>query len=286
MKRDMKHLVYFFLGTILWTWAFYFPIGIFQLDWSKGIGLALFLAGGPAPSFMGIIMVFKTFSRRQRADYFSRCVDFRRIGWWLLFPIILFPLLAALGISMDIALGGTLPGMTALNALTATALMIPVALFLYLWSGPLNEEFGWRGYALDPLLANFGFLRGSVILGFVWGMWHLPWCFMPGQVQRLDTFWLYILSLVGLSLTISLVYVRTGRSIFAAILMHLSSNLFTSQLLSPTSAQYEIWRMILLCVLGGVIGGYAVYKRDGLLTGFRQEIELVQGNPDMVAASA
>jgi len=262
----MKRLVFFFLGTILWTWAFYFPIGIFQLDWSKGIGLALFLAGGPAPSLMGIIMVIKTYARQQRQDYFARCFDFRRSGWWFLFPIILFPLLAVIGIALDIASGGTLPGMAALYTLAANPLMIPVALFLYLWSGPLNEEFGWRGYALDPLLANFGFLRGSVILGFVWAIWHLPWCFMPGQVQRLDTFWLYILSLVGLSLAISLVHVTTGRSIFAAILMHLGSNLFMSQLLSPTSAPYEIWRMLLLCVVGGVVAGYAIYKRDELMT--------------------
>lgn len=278
MKRDMKHLVYFFLGALLWTWVFYFPIGIFHLDWSSGIGLALFLAGGPAPSLMGIIMVFKTYSRGQKRDYFARCIDFRRVGWWFIFPAILFPVLAATGIAIDVALGGALPGMDALKTLAANPLMIPVALFLYLWSGPFNEEFGWRGYALDPLLASFGFVRGSVILGFVWGIWHLPWCFMPGQVQKLDTFWLYLLSLVGLSLVISLVYVKTHRSILAALLMHLGSNLFMSQLLSPTSAQYETWRMILLMLAGSLIAVYALRRPDDLMAGFWKEIVSVQHN--------
>ena len=270
MKKEIRHLVFFILGTLAWTWVFYFPIGIFQLDWSRGIGLALFLAGGPAPSIMGIIMVFKTYDRDQRWDYFGRCVDFRRIGWWFLFPAILFPALAAAGTAIDIALGGTLPGMEALKTLSANPLMLPVALFLYLWSGPFNEEFGWRGYALDPLLANFGFVRGSLILGFVWGLWHLPWCFIPGQVQKLDTFWLYILSLMGLSLVISLVYVKTRRSILAAVLMHLGSNLFMSQLLSPTSAQYETWRMILLIATGCVIAVYASRRLDDLMADFRK----------------
>ena len=277
MKKDMKHMISFFLVTFIWTWAFHFPIVWFHLDWSKGIGLLLFLAGGPAPSLMGIIMVFKTFNQRQRQDYFSRCTDLRRIGMWFLFPIILFPLLAVIGVVLDSASGGTMPGMAALNLFRTNPTMILGLLFLYLGSGPLNEEFGWRGYALDLLLVKFGFLRGSVIMGVVWGIWHLPWCFMAGQGQRFDTFWLYVLSLVGLSLAISLMYIKTDRSILAAIVMHFCSNLFTSQLLSPTSAQYETLRMILLCVLGCLVAGYAAYNRYGFSAQFRNEATMLHG---------
>jgi len=271
--KDLKHLIVFFLATIAWTWAFFIPIAIFNLDWSSGIGLILFLAGGPAPSLMGIVMVFITFNPIQRQDYFNRCIEFQRVGWWLLFPIGFFTVLAIAGIAIDIAQGGALPGMAAMKTLAGNPLMIPVALFLYLWSGPLNEEFGWRGYALDPLLSNFGFVRGSVILGVVWGIWHLPWCFMPGQVQQLGTFWLYILSLIGLSLVISLIYVKTRRSILAAILMHFSSNFLMSQLLTPVSTQYETWRMVLLSAAGCVIAGYAIYKKEKILAGFMKDIK-------------
>lgn len=46
MNKDLKRLIVFFLGTLAWTWAFYLPIGFFHLDWSRGIWLILFLAGG------------------------------------------------------------------------------------------------------------------------------------------------------------------------------------------------------------------------------------------------
>ncbi|MEJ5311815.1 MAG: CPBP family intramembrane glutamic endopeptidase [Anaerolineae bacterium] len=272
MKRETRSLLYFFLGTLLWTWLFYFSIAIFRLEWSSGLGLVLFIAGGPAPSFMGLLLVWKTYTPQQKRDYFARCIDVRRVGWWFLFAPLLFIVLAAVGVVMAGAFKGELPGMEALKTLAANPLMIPLALFLYLWSGPFNEEFGWRGYALDPLLARLGFVRGSAILGFVWGIWHLPWCFMPGQTQQLSTFWLYILSLIGLSLMMSLVYIRTRRSILSALWMHFSSNFFMSQLLSPTSAQYEIWRMILLCVLGCAVVVYVVYKGDALMADFEEGI--------------
>ncbi|HWR24011.1 MAG TPA: CPBP family intramembrane glutamic endopeptidase, partial [Feifaniaceae bacterium] len=63
----------------------------------------------------------------------------------------------------------------------------PMSFLLFIFSayffGPANEEFGWRGYALDRMLSQFGFLKGSIALGFFWGLWHLPWCFYAGQWQ-------------------------------------------------------------------------------------------------------
>lgn len=47
----------------------------------------------------------------------------------------------------------------------------------------MNEEFGWRSYALDKMLIRYGFVKGSLMLGFVWGLWHLPWIFFSGQWQ-------------------------------------------------------------------------------------------------------
>jgi membrane protease YdiL (CAAX protease family) len=285
MAKESKHLIIFMIGALAWTWVFYFPIGIFQLDQSRGIGLALFLAGGPAPSFMGLIMVFKTYTPVQRRDYFARCIDFRRLGWWFLIPLLLSPLLAVVVTGISLLFGGDLPGMAALQTLLTNPLLIPLALFLYLWSGPLNEEFGWRGYALDPLLVRFGFIRGSAILGLIWGLWHLPWCFMAGQSQKLETFGLYVLSVVGLSFFMTLLYIKTRRSILAAILMHFSSNFFMSQLLSPTSEQYEIWRMVVWVIVGCALAGYAFYREDELLADFRQGLEKIEAKREETLSS-
>ncbi|HNT78188.1 MAG TPA: hypothetical protein PKH77_24505 [Anaerolineae bacterium] len=61
MRKETRHLRIFLIGALLRTWAFYFPIGILQLDWFGRIGLALFIVGGPTPSFMGLIVGFTTY---------------------------------------------------------------------------------------------------------------------------------------------------------------------------------------------------------------------------------
>jgi membrane protease YdiL (CAAX protease family) len=38
----------------------------------------------------------------------------------------------------------------------------------------VGEEFGWRGFLQPHMIRAFGVTRGLIILGFVWGIWHLP----------------------------------------------------------------------------------------------------------------
>ena len=48
----------------------------------------------------------------------------------------------------------------------------------------IGEELGWRGYALPRLLAGRSALSASLILGALWGAWHLPTFFVPGAPQH------------------------------------------------------------------------------------------------------
>lgn len=44
-----------------------------------------------------------------------------------------------------------------------------------------GEEGGWRGFALPRLQKLSGPLRGSLILGILWGLWHVPLMLIPAQ---------------------------------------------------------------------------------------------------------
>ena len=51
---------------------------------------------------------------------------------------------------------------------------VPFALLTLLTAGPIQEELGWRGFALPRLQARLGPAAGTAAFGAVWAAWHLP----------------------------------------------------------------------------------------------------------------
>lgn len=239
-KSEDRNLILFFVITLAWTWICGFIPVILGLT-GTSIGTFIFYFGGGAPSVVGLFLVFLTYSKDQRKDYFKRCFSLKYMGWkWPLIVFSIFSVISIICIYVGVnLLGFDMPGMDFIHAIVENPLMLPVVILLSLVSGPLNEEFGWRGYSLDKLIVRFGFLKASLLLGFIWAIWHLAWYFTPGQAQydllqnSLFDAVMYVPSVMLLSVFVSFVYVKTKRSILAGALVHMLSNLLGSQLLSP-----------------------------------------------------
>jgi membrane protease YdiL (CAAX protease family) len=80
---------------------------------------------------------------------------------------------------------------TDLSPMPSPALILPALFITTLVTAPIinglfgfGEEFGWRGYLL-PKLMVLGKLKAYLLLGIVWGLWHLPLILIgftyPGQ---------------------------------------------------------------------------------------------------------
>lgn len=187
MKKinDSERNIYpFFVITLLWTWGFGFSPVILGLQGTP-LGTFLFYFSGGAPSVVGLFFVFLTYSKNKRRNYFHRCFNFKQMGIKCLFALLLFfSIIAIIGIFIGISFfHSPMPEVTFIKMLIKRPYMLPLIIFVSIISGPLNEEFGWRGFALDILLKKRGFWSASAILGFIWAIWHLPWYFMPGQAQ-------------------------------------------------------------------------------------------------------
>ena len=100
-----------------------------------------------------------------------------------------------------------------------------VLVLLFLVFLAVGEELGWRGYALPGLQRRFGPLGASLILGLLWGIWHIPMFYVPGSVQYGLPIPGYILATIGYSLIYTCIVNGARGSVLLACLYHAASNL-------------------------------------------------------------
>jgi membrane protease YdiL (CAAX protease family) len=87
-----------------------------------------------------------------------------------------------------------------------------------------GEEVGWRGYALPRLAKRVGLGAASVLLGAIWAIWHLPLFFLPGGGTEGQSFPIYLLHVVAVSVAMAWLYWKTDGSLLLTMLMHASVN--------------------------------------------------------------
>jgi membrane protease YdiL (CAAX protease family) len=91
--------------------------------------------------------------------------------------------------------------------------------------GAYPEEYGWRGYALPRLLKINSPLVASLVLGILWGIWHLPLHFIPTTTQYVIPIWQYLLQTIVLSILYTWLHKGTRGSVFIASMFHAFSNI-------------------------------------------------------------
>ena len=97
-----------------------------------------------------------------------------------------------------------------------------IPMFNYnLFGGPLFEEFGWRGFLQPRLQLRMPAWLAAVVTGVLWSAWHLP-LFLVGWGG--ESFMLFLLTLVGVSIVMAFAFNASGQSLVVAILMHSAFN--------------------------------------------------------------
>ena len=227
----------YFLATYVWSGVFGGLAILMDLSMETAAGLVLVLLAALGPMVNGIAFTYLTRDKEGRRNYWKRIIDFKRIpARWYLVIFLFVPILNGLAALLDVLTGGTGAtwGETALNFLTNPSSIILSILFASLF--PFIEELGWRGYVLDRLQEKNNALASSLILGFVWSLWHLPTFFIRDSYQAglgigTSAFWWFFAGIIPLTFAFTWIYNDTNRSTLAVILFHSMVN-FTGELLT------------------------------------------------------
>ncbi len=211
---------------------FILAYGLSWLCWSLGAWLAsargtLIWAGAIMPAVSAFVLL--GFSEgRAGVEKLLRKLLVWRVGvqWYLvalLSPMAIvmaaLPFHAWLGGQFLPALGA---GIWSQILPSAGVLVLLIATFGILISA--GEETGWRGHALPRLQARFGPWWASLIVGLLWGCWHLPLFLIPGTTQYGLAFPAFVLASIGYSVIYTCLCNRSRGSVLIASLFHSASN--------------------------------------------------------------
>ncbi len=192
------------------------------------------LWGFPAlfgPALAAIVVVAVADGRAGLKDLLGRVVRWRvGTGWYAValgLPVVLA--FAAAGLHLALGAGSSIE----FGGLSVLRFVVFVLI--------VGEELGWRGYALPKLLVGRSALSASLILGVLWGAWHLPTFFVPGTPQYGLPFSAFVLLTVAYSVLFTWVYLHTRGTVLMATLLHGTINLSQGVLLGGIDPAREYW---------------------------------------------
>ena len=227
-KYTLSAVFYFFLATFLVTWVFWSLPLLFQYGFIADLP-NWWGFGGFAPSVLGVLFVGYIKGKSGLKELFNRLIAFKA-NLKTYFLVVLLPLfLVAITLISSWLLFDVSFHWDKLPEIYIVPILFIQILFL---GGPLNEELGWRGFALPALLERYSFSKASTIIGVLWALWHLPLFFaeIPGYTAM--PFYAYLVNTVALSFIFSYVYVSGKQQLWLCVLLHALLNT-TNWLLIP-----------------------------------------------------
>jgi membrane protease YdiL (CAAX protease family) len=244
--------IYFRLVFAL-TWGVG-AVGLFAPRWIRALpqltsSNPLWYVAASVPGLVGLLLTAYYDGRQGMRRLLARLIPWRVGLHWYLIVLIGFPLLGLLA--------GRIAGLFSASQGRASHWgqfyyqLLPT---LMTDPGPLGEELGWRGFALPRLLERWSPLTASLLLGVIWGLWHLPIFFIPGLPQSRLSFAVFLLGTISLCIIDTWIFLRTDGNLVPMILVHLMSNYcnVALEISFPVFVAAEVAWAVIILISGGL----------------------------------
>ncbi|MFG1961523.1 CPBP family intramembrane glutamic endopeptidase [Nonomuraea sp. NPDC049028] len=230
-----RPLLSFFVLANLMSWAAWTPyilsatgLGILDFTFPSVLGTTQFAGVLPGaylgPIFAAFIVTAVADGKAGLRRWVGRMMKWR-VSW-------IWYLGAAAGVPTAIIISGFAVSNEDIHMPPVAVLVAYLpSLLLQMVTTGLAEEPGWRDFALPRLQRKFGPLVGTLILGPLWGFWHVP-LFLSEWGGWPNVTWLTVAEFIAFaclfSVIVTWVFNRTGQSLPLVMVLHVSVNNFMS----------------------------------------------------------
>jgi len=243
-----RSILRFILITFSFSWLFWLPsfLASFGVFPHQPIYNLLLVIGSFGPFIAGFILTFID-------GGIEGVKSLWRKGWhcekklYMLISLALIPLICLFSL-----LGASIFDGTSLNDYLYQynyGQILTEVVIMFFFGGPFQEEFGWRGYALNSLQLKMNAFESSLVLGAIWSIWHFPLFIIPGTVKTNQSFYSFTISIIALSIIFTWLHNSTNGSILVAMLFHTTINITYALFLYKISPLGAINFMILLDIV-------------------------------------
>ncbi len=235
-------LFIFFILTFAITWG---VVGMYIIapEWAassfgeiSGSHPFFFLATwAPAISAFALVLCFGGTAGLKA--FLSRLPMYRLSPRWLAFILLVIPAVYMMGSAFKAGpLLAPMPpeGVGAMVSIT----------FMMLFLGPI-EEFGWRGVAQPILQRHVAPLWAGMIIGTIWGIWHLPAFFLSGTVFAGWNFFPFLVGNITLAVLVTPIFNAGRGSLLWPMLFHWQLILP----IWPDAQPYDTWLFLAVAVV-------------------------------------
>jgi len=236
------------------------------------------IPGTFGPAIAGFLVVWATEGREGVLRLRRSCRQWRvGLRWYLLAGIVL----PALVVGCGLWLPGGRDAFAGRPAAAVLVTYISQLVLIMLGGGGFNEEPGWRGFALPRLQRTAGPLKGSLVLGLLWGLWHLSlYVYTPnyngagaGFAGIAPMFLAFMVCTTALSFVFTWLYNTVAGSVFFLAFAHASFNAGT--MWAPATRTYDL-----------AVFGLAVIAAAAVLIGTRGRLGWKAGRTDTGGTAA
>jgi membrane protease YdiL (CAAX protease family) len=190
-----------------------------------------------APGIAGIFLVWHYCGFKGLKSFFKRLTLWQAPTVWWAFLI--------LGIPLIVYAGAAIKGSIAEPFHFTPWYQIFPAIALALFLGPI-EEFGWRGVAQPLLQRKYSPFWSGVILGCIWGVWHIPSFLGSGTPQSAWNFGPFFIGIVAVAVILTPLFNVSRGSLLISALYHF-------QIMNPVFPDAQPWDILLFVVTAIIV---------------------------------